>query len=233
MIDNMQNQPSIPFLQQLTAINERLQSSLQAHTEAVKVVSDSLVKHNRIENVLNLIHELNLHSLDDISTKGTETIPSFVIDLLKMNTMTEDMYQSIQESEVTADILDKSNDDLNKVITMHQLSFPQIHKIQTQLLTPKLIGMILLCIHILIKVILDKLQSGHLSQQILDAYKSQSPLQIMKHVRTLTAQLNSLSFQRVPTISQLDNSVVSIKQQTTSKDTISSKNQIKKPDDSK
>ncbi|UJR22823.1 hypothetical protein I4U23_025853 [Adineta vaga] len=194
MVSDAQNQPSISFPEQLKAINERLQSSLRAHTEAVKVVSDSLVKYNRIENALNLIHDISLHSLDDVSTKETETIPSFVLDLLKMNTMTENMYKSIQQSEITTD-------DLNKMITMQQLSFSQIHKIQTQLLTPKLI---------------DKLQSGQLSQQILDAYKSQSPLQIIKNVRSLAVQLDSLSFQQLPTISQLDSSIVSIKQQTTS-----------------
>jgi hypothetical protein len=118
-----------------------------------------MLKRNRIESTLNLVHQLSLHSIDDISNKEVETIPSFVLDLLKMKMMTENIYKSIKQGEITADILDKSveittnskeivdfiaSGNLNKTIIegiqAHQLSFPQIHKIQTQLLTPKLIG---------------------------------------------------------------------------------------------
>jgi hypothetical protein len=144
---------------QLTAMHERLKSSVQAHTETVKIVSNSILKRHRIENTLNLVHQLCLHSIDDISNKEVETIPSFVLDLLKTNMMTENVYKSIKQSEITSDVLNKSdnisaeskeivdfiaNSNLNKTIIeriqANQLSFPQINKIQTQLLTPKLIG---------------------------------------------------------------------------------------------
>jgi hypothetical protein len=146
---DMQKQVSSTLADQLTAMQERLRSSVQDHIETVRIVSNSMLKRNRIESTVNLIHQLNLHSMDDVSTKEVEAIPSFVFDLLKMGTMTESTYKSIQQAEVTSNVLDKSNDlmtsdNINKTIIegiqTHQLSFSQIHKIQTQLLTPKLIG---------------------------------------------------------------------------------------------
>jgi hypothetical protein len=146
---DMQKQVSSTLADQLTAMQERLRSSVQDHIETVRIVSNSMLKRNRIESTVNLIHQLNLHSMDDVSTKEVEAIPSFVFDLLKMDTMTESTYKSIQLAEVTSNVLDKSNDlitsdNINKTIIegiqSHQLSFSQIHKIQTQLLTPKLIG---------------------------------------------------------------------------------------------
>jgi hypothetical protein len=146
---DMQKQVSSTLADQLTAMQERLKSSVQDHIETVKIVSNSMLKRNRIESTVNLIHQLNLHSMDDASTKEVEAIPSFVFDLLKMDKMTESTYKSIQQVEVTSNVLDKSNDlitsdNINKTIIegiqSHQLSFSQIHKIQTQLLTPKLIG---------------------------------------------------------------------------------------------
>jgi hypothetical protein len=124
---------------------ERLKSSVQAHVETVNIVSNAMLKRNHIESTLNLVHQLSLHSIDDISSKEVETIPSFVLDLLKMNPITENIYKSIEQGEITSDMLDKSvdistNRTIIEVIQAHQLTFPQLHKIQTQLLTPKLIG---------------------------------------------------------------------------------------------
>ncbi len=124
---------------------ERLKSSVQAHVETVNIVSNAMLKRNHIESTLNLVHQLSLHSIDDISSKEVGTIPSFVLDLLKMNPITEKIYKSIEQGEITSDMLDKSvdistNRTIIEGIRAHQLSFPQLHKIQTQLLTPKLIG---------------------------------------------------------------------------------------------
>jgi hypothetical protein len=158
-INITQNQLPSTLAIQLAVMHKRLKSSAQAHIETMKIISNSMLKRNRVENILNLVHQLSLHSIDDISSKEVETIPSFVLDLLKMNTMTENIYKSIEQGEITSDILNKSgnisttskeivdyiaNGNLNKTIIKniqaHQLSFSQIHKIQTQLLTPKLIG---------------------------------------------------------------------------------------------
>ena len=144
---------------QLAAMHERLKSSMQAHAEIVNVVSDAMLKRNRIESAVNLVHQLSLHTIDDVSNKEAETIPSFVLDLLKIDPMTENIYQSIKQGEMTSNVLGKSrdvqvkskeisdfftNNTISKTIIdeiqAHQLSFNQIHKIQTQFLTPKLIG---------------------------------------------------------------------------------------------
>ncbi len=140
-----QNRSLSTLTNQLTAMHERLKSSVQAHVETVNIVSNAMLKCNRIESTLNLVHQLSLHSIDDISSKEVETIPSFVLDLLKLNPITENIYKSIEQGEITSDMLDKSvdistNRTIIEVIQAHQLSFPQLHKIQTQLLTPKLIG---------------------------------------------------------------------------------------------
>jgi hypothetical protein len=140
-----QNRSLSTLTNQLMAMHERLKSSVQAHVETVNIVSNAMLKRNHIESTLNLVHQLSLHSIDDISSKEVETIPSFVLDLLKMNPITENIYKSIEQGEITSDMLDKSvdistNRTIIEVIQAHQLTFPQLHKIQTQLLTPKLIG---------------------------------------------------------------------------------------------
>jgi hypothetical protein len=140
-----QNRSVSTLTNQLTAMYERLKSSVQAHVETVNIVSNAMLKRNHIESTLNLVHQLSLHSIDDISSKEVGTIPSFVLDLLKMNPITEKIYKSIEQGEITSDMLDKSvdistNRTIIEGIRAHQLSFPQLHKIQTQLLTPKLIG---------------------------------------------------------------------------------------------
>ena len=145
-LSDVRNRPSVSFHNELATMYERLQSSLQAQTAAVKVVSDSLVKHNQLENTLNLINEVSLRSIDGISTKQTETIPSFVLDLLKVDTVTEDTYQAIKHETTTVDTFNGSNKAITESIQAHQLTFPQIQKIQMHLLTPKLIGKVLLCV---------------------------------------------------------------------------------------
>lgn len=158
LTDTLSQLPS-SLADQLTAMHERLKSSLQTHIETVKIVSNSMLKRNRVENTLDRIHQLSLHSIDDVSNKEVETIPSFVLDLLKMETMPETVYTSIKQGEITSDTLDRpvdldtdskeivdfiTNGNLNKTtiecIQADQLNFSQIHKIQTQLLTPKLIS---------------------------------------------------------------------------------------------
>ncbi|CAF0888177.1 unnamed protein product [Adineta ricciae] len=207
-IPAVRNRLSISFHNELATMYARLQSSLEAQTAAVKVVSDSLVKHNQLENILNLINEVSLRSIDSISTK-TETIPSFILDLLKLNTVTEDTYQTIKHEATAADTVDDSNKAIIESIQVHQLTLPQIQKLQRHLLTPKLI---------------DALRFGHLSERILDAYKSQSPLQMIKNVQTIAGQLKTLSYYRAPSISQLDSSLRSIERQATSENTISNGN---------
>jgi hypothetical protein len=220
--DTQNQQVSSTLTDQLTAMQKRLKSSVQTHTEVVKMISNSMLKRNQMESSLNLVHQLSLHSIDDISTKEVETIPSFVLDLLKMNTITENIYKSIKQGGLTSDVLDKPNDrdtkskeiidlitsrNLNKTIIAniesHQLTYPQIHKIQTQLLTPKLIGknVILSLINYICKSLSDEFKSGHLSQRILDAYKSQSPMQIINKVRSSITQLNTLLLQQSSIIS--------------------------------
>ncbi|CAF0769866.1 unnamed protein product [Adineta steineri] len=211
-----QNLLSFTLTEQLTAMHKQLQSSVQTHIETVKLVSDSILKRNQIKNTLNLIHQLSLHSIDDISMKEIETIPSFVLDLLKMNTITENIYQSIKQGEVVSNILEKSddlntNDNLNKIIIekiqTNQLSLSQIHKIQTELLTPKL---------------MNEFKTGHLSQRILNAYKSQSPLQMIQKIRTSITQLSTLLLHQSSIIAQPDAMIVPIMLQSTMKNTIPS-----------
>ncbi|CAF4805570.1 unnamed protein product [Rotaria sp. Silwood1] len=226
---DIQNQLYSSLTDQLTAMHERLKSSIQTHIETVEIVSNSILKHNRIENTLNLVHQLSLHSIDDISTKEVETIPSFILDLLKINIITENIYKSIKYGEITSDILDKpdelatkskeiidfiASDNLNKTIIegiqTYRLSFSQIYKIQTQLITPKLI---------------EEFKSGHLSKRILDAYKSQSPLQIINKVRSSLTQLNKLLLQQSSSsISQFDPTIVPIVQQTVTQNNITTNN---------
>ncbi|CAF3690242.1 unnamed protein product [Rotaria sordida] len=231
---DMQNQLHSSLADQLTAMHERLKSSIQTHIETVEIVSNSILKRNRIENTLNLVHQLSLHSIDDISTKEVETIPSFILDLLKINTITENIYKSIKQGEITSDILDKpvklatkskemidliANGNLNKTIIesiqTYELSFSQIYKIQTQLLTPKLI---------------EEFKSENLSKRILDAYKSQSPLQIINKVRSSVTQLNKLLLQQSSSISQSDPTIVPIVQQTTTQNIITTDNVFESDD---
>ncbi|CAF3800448.1 unnamed protein product, partial [Adineta steineri] len=211
-----QNLLSFTLTEQLTAMHKQLQSNVQTHIETIKLVSDSILKRNQIKNTLNLIHQLSLHSIDDISMKEIETIPSFVLDLLKMNTITENIYQSIKQGEVVSNILEKSddlntNDNLNKIIIekieTNQLSFSQIHKIQTELLTPKL---------------MNEFKTGLLSQRILNAYKSQSPLQMIQKIRTSITQLSTLLLHQSSIIVQPDAMIVPIMPQSTMKNTIPS-----------
>lgn len=126
---------------QLAAMHERLKSSMQAHAQIVNAVSDAMLKHNRIESAVNLVHQLSLHTIDDVSNKEVETIPSFVLDLLKVDPITENIYRSIKQGEITDFI---TNDIVTRTIVDEiqagQLSFNQIQKIQTQFLTPKLMG---------------------------------------------------------------------------------------------
>ncbi|CAF2829869.1 unnamed protein product [Rotaria sp. Silwood2] len=225
---DMQNRLYSPLADQLTAMHERLKSSIQTHIETVEMVSNIILKRNRIENTLNFVHQLSLHSIDDISTKEVETIPSYILDLLKINTITENIYKLIKQGEITSDILEKSDKlttkskeiidliasgNLNKTIIesiqTYDLNFPQIYKIQTQLLTPKLI---------------EEFKSGHLSKHILDAYKSQSPLQIINKVRSSVTQLNTLILQQSSSISQLDTTIVPIVQQTAAQNIITPNN---------
>ena len=136
--DRHNPQPST-LTSQLAAMHERLKSSVQAHAEIVNVVSDAMLKRNRIESTVNLVHQLSLHTIDDISKKDIETIPSFVLDLLKMDSMSENTYQSIKQGEITSDNNHITKTVINQIQADH-LSFTQIHKIQTQFLTPKLLG---------------------------------------------------------------------------------------------
>ncbi|CAF5130193.1 unnamed protein product, partial [Rotaria sp. Silwood1] len=53
---DIQNQLYSSLTDQLTAMHERLKSSIQTHIETVEIVSNSILKHNRIENTLNLVH---------------------------------------------------------------------------------------------------------------------------------------------------------------------------------
>ncbi|CAF1222036.1 unnamed protein product [Adineta ricciae] len=210
------NRLSISFHNELAIMYARLRSSLEAQTTAVKVVSDSLVKHNQLEDILNVINEVSLRSIDSTSTK-TETIPSFILDLLKVNTVTEDTYQAIKHEATAADTVDDSKKAIVESIQVHQLTLPQIQKLQRHLLTPKLI---------------DALHLGHLSERILDAYKSQSPLQMIKNVQTITEQLKTLSCYRAPTTPRLDSSLRSIERQAATENIISNVtvDQIKQSD---
>lgn len=140
-----QNQLPSSLADQLTAAHERLKSSIQAHTETVKIVSNSILRRNRMENALDLVHQLSLHSIDDVSNKEIETLPSIVLDLLKTDTMTESTYTSIKQGTNSKEVDNvMTSGHVSKTviesIQANQLSFIQIHKIQTQLLTPKLIG---------------------------------------------------------------------------------------------
>ena len=73
-------------------------------------------------------------------------------------------------------------------------------------------------------LLLDALRFGHLSERILDAYKSQSPLQMIKNVQTIAGQLKTLSCYRALTTPQFDSSLKSIERQATSENTISNGN---------
>ncbi|CAM4915049.1 unnamed protein product [Rotaria socialis] len=198
---------------QLAAMHKRLQSSIKAHSDVVGTVSKSILQRHRIENTLNRVHQLSVNSIDEISTKEIETMPPLIIDLLKVDSISENIYNSIKQDEP-----DKSG-NLNKVIVegiqTGQLSFSQIYKIQTQLLTPNLI---------------DEFKSGHLSKHILDAYSSQSELQITHRVHSSAAQLNRLFSQQSSSISQLDTTMVPVLQQTTTQHMLPS-NIVSKDDD--
>ena len=154
-----QHQPVATLTDQLTATHKWLKSSIQSYNETVEMISNWILKCNCIERILSLVHQLSLHSIDDIIIKEIENIPSFVLDLLKMNVMTENTYNSIKQHEISSDLVDRSNNldrksgeliDLVKSgnlstaviegIQTYQLSFSQIYRIQTQLLTPSLLG---------------------------------------------------------------------------------------------
>ena len=68
------------------------------------------------------------------------------------------------------------------------------------------------------KRISEEFKSNHLSQRILDAYKSQSPLQLISKVRSLATQLVTLLIQQPSTISQLETIIVPIIEQTPTTD---------------
>ncbi|CAF2090381.1 unnamed protein product [Rotaria magnacalcarata] len=199
---------------QLAAMQKRLESSIKAHSNAVGIVSKSILQRHRIENTLNLVHQLCVNSFDDISTKDVETMPPLIIDLLKIDGISENIYNSIKQDEP-----DKSS-NLNKIliegIQTGQLSFSQIYKIQTQLLTPNLI---------------DEFKSGHLSKHILDAYSSQSEWQITRRVHSSAAQLNRLFSQQSSSISQLDTTMAPVLQQKTTTQHILPSNIVFKEDD--
>jgi hypothetical protein len=186
---------------QLKAMHERLRSSAQTQIEAVKIVSNLMLKRDRIESTLNLVHQVSLHSIDDLSTKEIQTIPSVVLDLLKMDMMTENVYQSIKQNEITPHLSDLTAiGNLSKTIIegiqIYQLNLPQIHKIQTQLLTPTLIGNTFSKINSLYKPILEEFKSGRLSKRVLDVYKSHSPLEIFNKIRSSATQLKTLLLQQ-------------------------------------
>lgn len=152
---DIQNEITTNLADHLSIIHRRLQSSVKDHSETIQMVSNSMLKINHLENILHRAHQISVDTMNDISTDQVENLPSFVIDLLKVDPISEKIYESISKGDLfnTPNKADResiqlidlmANNNLNKEIIEgiqnYQLSFSQIHNIQTQFLTSKLIG---------------------------------------------------------------------------------------------
>ena len=93
------------------------------------------------------MRQLSLHAVDHLSTDTLEAIPTVIVDLLQMDTITDAVYASIENLNDSAE---KSQDiayllasgrvtrPVIESILQHQLTLSQIQRIQTQFLTPTL-----------------------------------------------------------------------------------------------